>query len=104
MHLLMKEKDNHRIRNLVAVIREGIDRRGFYILLDDRAKLICGEDGDGDLRQHAKRIAGFAGRNGWDADIEVDTIMFWRSESPVAKMDGFPSEPLFAKDQFKVSR
>ncbi len=100
MHLLMKEKDNQRIKNLVAVIREGIDRRGFYILLDDRAKLICGE-GD-DLRLHAERIARFAKKNGWESDIETDTITFWRTESPAAKLDGFPSQPLFAGERFKV--
>lgn len=96
----MKEKDNHKIRNLVAVIRGGIDRRGFYILLDDRVKLICREDGADDLRQYGRRIASFATRYGWDVDVETDTIMFWPSESPVAKMDRFPSQPLAGR--FKV--
>ncbi len=101
----MKEMDNHRIKNLVAVIREGIARRGFYILLDDRAELIHGHDGDGagDLRQHADSIVRFARQFGWGSHIEADTVMFWRSESPIAKLDGFPSQPLFARDGSGIS-
>jgi hypothetical protein len=94
MLLHMKDQDNNRIGNLVAVIREDIDRRGFYILLDERAKVICGQDVNRDLRRYTDRIASFARKHGWDADIETDAIMFWPLDSHTVKLKGFRSQPL----------
>jgi hypothetical protein len=98
----MQAIDRRRVDNLVEVIREGIARRGFYILLDERAELICGKNGDGDWRRDSARIADFARRHGWAADVDLDTIMFWRIDAPAAKLDGLPSQQLFGKNGDRI--
>lgn len=60
----------------VTTIRLGIAQRGFYILLDDRIKLICGpnyatDTADRDTLRH------FAATHGWFVEVEAAAVTFW---------------------------
>jgi hypothetical protein len=81
----MKDKHNPIIDQLVDVIHEGIARRGFYVLLDERKDLICGEPCEEDLRRHRKTFQTFARAHGWLAALAENAVTFSRAIVPQSK-------------------
>jgi hypothetical protein len=61
-------EDSPAVAALVEVIQQGIADRGFYLLMDERRKLICGgeEINPHDLR-HVETINVFAEKHQWRA-------------------------------------
>ena len=65
------------LAGLVAAIQGGIANRGFYFLIDERLKLICGPSYNGyDLRPCLANIVEFANKHGWQAEIAGTAVRF----------------------------
>jgi hypothetical protein len=62
----------HEIDELITAIREGIRKRGFYLLMDDRLELIA----RGDEAQKFPAIQDFAKQHGWAAKQEDGGVLF----------------------------
>lgn len=73
------------------MIQQGIDLRGFFLLIDDRIKLICGDDcektDDPFLRFAA--VNAFAEKHRWRAQTYKNKIMFW----PIIRSDQMQPKP-----------
>ena len=71
---------------LTTLIAEHVKSRGFYILIDDRIKLVCGPDCSlGNTSEHKQAIIGFAQEQGWFVDIQEEAIIFWASRAAKEK-------------------
>jgi hypothetical protein len=63
--------------DLVDAISDGITRRGFYLLTDDRLSLICGDDyAPNDLTSKRDNLNDFAKKHGWSATVHGGSVMF----------------------------
>ncbi len=63
---------------LVDIIRRSIKERDFYMLLDDRVKLIAGEDCTiEDADEHRNAIPDFAEAHPWFVEIGKNSLTFW---------------------------
>ena len=75
---------NNETDELVRTIREAIEKRGFFLLMDDRLALITGEPGGHQNGQQPGMIRDFAERNGWQVKQEEEGVTFHKSgEDPV---------------------
>lgn len=61
------------------MIQQGIELRGFFLLMDDRIKLIWGDDCDkgDDAFVHFAVANTFAEKHRWQAQTYENKIMFW---------------------------
>jgi hypothetical protein len=65
-----------QLQLLVETIKQGIARRGFYILMDDRLSLIGGEQ-----PVQLAVLSAFAKQHAWSAQIVDRAIVFWPCEN-----------------------
>jgi hypothetical protein len=65
------------LQSLVSAIENGITARGRYHLMDERLKLICGEDANlSHLRAHQAALIEFALKHNWRADVFGGLVTF----------------------------
>ena len=75
-----------RLSALVQTIEQGIRRRGFFVLMDERLALIAGAQ-----PLALDQITTFAARHGWTAQLAGDRIFFTQKVQPAA--DGQTEAP-----------
>jgi hypothetical protein len=82
---------------LTRTISEGIARRGFFLLIDERLKLISGK-----MPDSAAKINAFATEHGWKARVLHDAVFFTPDQAeappvlddlPDPDLEGPPIEP-----------
>lgn len=63
--------------DLLDIIQAGVAKRGFYVLIDDRLKLLCGtKERPRNLRDCAARLSEFAYLHNLRAEVHRDQVIF----------------------------
>ncbi len=72
------EPSDSDIAALVSAIQQRIARRGLYALMDERLKLICGDDMNlNNLRTYHAELIAFARTHHWRAEIAGGMATFY---------------------------
>jgi hypothetical protein len=82
---------------LLDVIQRGIDLRGFFLLTDDRIKVICGDGWDDPFLRFAVANV-FAEQHRWRAQTYGKKIIFW----PIAR--AHPQQSKLDEDQSMTTK
>lgn len=81
-HAVSVSQKANALNALIDTIRRGIADRGFFLLMDDRIKLICGDDCNEttDLLPHFAVVSAFSERHKWRSQIHENTVTFWSAD------------------------
>jgi hypothetical protein len=77
MNVRVMEPTDFDLTDLTIAIHAGIARRGSYVLMDERVRLLHGAKKGADLSLHRDAILEFAEERGWHAEIQSNSITFW---------------------------
>ena len=77
------QPDSDDLKSLLEMIHHCFQRRGFYLLMDDRLKLICGDDYSGENTvSKTNAVAAFAEEHGF-CGLIIDGIATFTPRSSV---------------------
>jgi hypothetical protein len=66
------------LASLTRTIADGIARRGFFLLMDERVSLLCGDNAD---PAELARAARFAALHGWEVECAEGKLLFCASRN-----------------------